>query len=65
MCSVVVGSPAFSLVALTAQDANETLFEFTAVAGINDGVQAAVEVAEPEDHLKKRLWRPQIGVKRT
>lgn len=63
--SVVVGSPALSLLTLTAQDADESLFKLTAGARVNDGVQAAVEVAEPEDHLEKRLWRTQVGIEGT
>lgn len=40
------------------------LFELAAVAGINDGVQAAVEVSEPKDNSEEGFRRPQSGVKR-
>lgn len=63
--SVVIGSPALPLLALTAQDADKSLFKLTAGAGVDDGVQAAVEVAEPEDHLEKCLWRTQAGIEGT
>lgn len=65
MGSVVVGSPALPLVALTAQDADKSLFKLTAGAWVDDGVQAAIEVAEPENHLEKCLWRTQVGIERT
>lgn len=65
MGSVVVGSPALPLLTLTAQDANKSLFKLTAGAWVDDGVQAAVEVAEPEDHLEKCLWRTQVGIEGT
>lgn len=65
MGSVVVRSPALPLLALTAQDADESLFKLTAGARVDDWVQATVEVAEPEDHLEKCLWRTQIGIEGT
>ena len=56
--AVRVGPPAWAFPAVTlgAQDANEGQFELAAVAGVDDGVQAAVEVAQPEDHLEQGLW---------
>lgn len=63
--SVVVGSPALPLVALTAQDADKSLFKLAAGAWIDDGVQAAIEVTEPEDYLEKCLWRTQVGIEGT
>jgi hypothetical protein len=62
---VVVGPPAlllFLLMAAALEDADEGLFELSAVAGVDDGIQAAVEVAQPEDHLKERLRGTQVGV---
>lgn len=64
---VVVGPPAlllFLLMAAALEDADEGLFELSAVAGVDDGIQAAVEVAQPEDHLEERLRGTQVGVKR-
>lgn len=46
------------------EDAYEGQFELSAVAGVDDGIQAAVEVAQPEDHLEERLRGTQVGVKR-
>lgn len=65
MGSIVVGSPALPLLTLTAQDANKPLFKLTAGAWVDDRVQAAVEVAEPEDHLEKCLWGTQVGIEGT
>lgn len=38
MGSVVVGSPSLPLLALTAQDADESLFKLAARARVDDGV---------------------------
>lgn len=63
---VVVGSPAgaFLLVTLTSEDPNEGQLELTAVAGVDDGVQAAVEVSEPEDYFEEDLRRSKVHIKR-
>ena len=56
VCSVVVvGLPALllRLVAAAAQDTDEGHLELAAVAGVDDGVHAAVEVAQPEEHLEE------------
>lgn len=44
------GSPA-----LAAENAGKGFLELTAEAGIDDGVDAAVEVAQPEAYLKNGL----------
>ena len=64
---VVIGSPALLplMVTLAAQDADERQLELTAVAGVDDGVQTAVEVAQPEDHLKEGFGGPQVCIERT
>ena len=64
--AVVVCSPArtFSLVTLTSQDPNEGQLELAAVAGVDDRVQAAVEVAKPEDYFEEDLRWAQVLVKR-
>lgn len=41
------------------------LFELTAVAGVDDGVQAAVKVPKPENDFEKRVRRTQAAVERT
>lgn len=66
MASVVgVRLPALTLpLPATAKDPDKRLFELAAVAGINDGVQAAVEVSEPKDNSEEGFRRPQSGVKR-
>lgn len=53
--AVVVRPPAllFLLLTLAPEDPNEGLLELTAVTGVNNGVQAAVEVAQPEDHFEE------------
>lgn len=51
------------VLALASEDADEGLLEFTAVARIYDGIQAAVEVAQPKDHFKEGLWRTQACIK--
>lgn len=64
--AVVVGPPAgpLALVTLAFQDANEGQLELAVVAGVDDGVEAAVEVAQPEDDFEEHLWRPQVHVER-
>ena len=47
-----------ALVPLAPQDADEGQLEGAAVAGVDDGVHAAVEVAQPEDHLGDQLRGP-------
>lgn len=56
--AVVVGIPArtLSVVALASEDAQEGLLKLPVVRRINDRVQAAVEVAQPEDHFEQRFW---------
>lgn len=62
---VVRPKPTGSFVlALASEDADEGLLEFAAVARINDGIQAAVEVAQPKYHFKKGLWWSQACIKR-
>lgn len=64
---VVAGPPTLLLLLLTAaalKDTYEGLLELSAVAGVDDGVQAAVEVAQPEDHLEQRLRRTKVWVER-
>lgn len=48
---VVVRSPTWPSPAVTSafEDADESQLELPAVAGVDDGIQAAVEVAKPED----------------
>lgn len=64
--AVVVGPPAgpLALVTLAFQDANEGQLELAVVAGVDDGVEAAVEVAQPEDDLEEHLRWPQVHVER-
>lgn len=64
--AVVVGPPAraLALVTLAFEDANEGQLELAVVAGVDDGVEAAVEVAEPEDDLEEHLRRSQVHVER-
>lgn len=64
--AVVVRPPAgaFTLVTLAPQDADEGQLELPVVAGVNDGVEAAVEIAEPEDDFKEGVGRAQVRVKR-
>ena len=63
--AVVVGSPAgaFALMTLAPQDANESQLELPIVAGVDDGVQAAVEVAQPEDDFKEDFRWAQVHIK--
>lgn len=62
---VVCPQPTRSFVlALASEDADEGLLEFAAVAWINDGIQATVEVAQPKYHFKKGLWGTQACIKR-
>lgn len=55
--SVAVGPPAQLLapVALASQDLDESPLELLAGAGVDDGIQAAVEVAKPKNHLEDRF----------
>lgn len=64
--AVVVGPPAgaLALVTLAFQNANEGQLELAVVAGIDDGVEAAVEVAQPKDDFEEHLRRPQVHVER-
>lgn len=57
--AVVVRPPAllFPLLTLAPEDLNEGLLELTAVTRVNNGVQAAVEVAQPEDHFEECFRR--------
>lgn len=50
--------------ALAFQDANEGQLELAVVAGVDDGVEAAVEVAQPEDDFEEHIRRPQVDVER-
>lgn len=49
---------------LASQDANEGQLELAVVAGVDDGVQAAVEVAQPEDHFVEEVGWAQVHIKR-
>lgn len=55
--SVAVGPPAqlLALVALAPQDLDKGSLELLAGAGVDDGIQAAVEVAKPKNHLEDRF----------
>ena len=46
------------------EDAYEGQFELSAVAGVDDGVETGVEVAQPEEHLEQRLRRTKVWVER-
>lgn len=60
--AVVVRSPAgvLPLVTLAPQDADEGQLELAVVAGVDDGVQAAVEVPQPEDHFEDDIRGAQV-----
>lgn len=64
--AVVVGLEAWALplVTLAPEDTDEGQLELTVVAGVDDGVQAAVEVAQPEDDFEEDFGRPQVHIKR-
>lgn len=64
--TVIVCPPSgtFTLVTLASEDAYEGQLELTVVAGVDDGVQAAVEVAQPEDHFEEEIRRAQVHIKR-
>ena len=49
---------------LAFEDADEGKLELAVVAGVDDGVQAAVEVAQPEDHFEEDIWWAQVHIKR-
>lgn len=55
--SVAVGPPAQLLapVALAPQDLDKSPLELFAGAGVDNGIQAAVEVAKPKNHLEDRF----------
>lgn len=57
--AVVVGleARALPLVTLAPEDTDEGQLELPVVAGVDDGVQAAVEVAQPEDDLEEDFRR--------
>lgn len=40
------------------------LFELSAVAGVDDGVQTAVEVSQPENDFEEGFRRTQAAVER-
>lgn len=44
-----------SLVTLTPEEASESSLELFAGAGVDHGVDAAVEVAQPKDHLEHSI----------
>lgn len=64
--AVVVGLEAWALplVTLAPEDTDEGQLELPVVAGVDDGVQAAVEVAQPEDDFKEDFRRAQVHIKR-
>lgn len=64
--AVVVGLEArpLPLVTLAPEDTDERQLELAVVAGVDDGVQAAVEVAQPEDDFEEDLRRAQVHIKR-
>lgn len=49
---------------LASQDADKGQLELTIVARVDDGVQTAVEVAQPKDHLEEGIRGPQVCIKR-
>lgn len=63
--AVIVSPPAgsFTLLTLASEDADEGHLELTVVAGVDDGVQAAVEVAKPENDLEEGVRRTQLRIK--
>lgn len=64
--AVVVGLEArtLPLMTLTPEDTDEGQLELPVVAGVDDGVQAAVEVAQPEDDFEEDFRRAQVHIKR-
>lgn len=62
---VVIRSPTRSSLAVTSafEDEAESVLKLPAVAGIDDGVQAAVEVTQPENDFEDGVRRPQADVK--
>lgn len=61
---VVISSPTQSSPVVTSafEDEDESVLELPAVAGIDDRVQAAVEVTEPENDFEDGVRRPQTDV---
>lgn len=64
--TVIVCPPpgSLTLVTLAAEDANEGDLELTVVAWVDDGVEAAVEVAQPKDHFEEEIRWAQVHIKR-
>lgn len=64
--TVVVGPPSRASVVVTVapQDLDEGQLELAAVARVDDGIQAAVEVAEPEDDFEEGLRWSQVDIER-
>lgn len=48
---------------LAFQDPDESQLELAVVAGVDDGVQAAVEVTKPEDYFEEGFRWPQVHIK--
>lgn len=60
---VVVRLPILTLpLPAAAQDSDEGLFKLAAVARVDDWVQAAVEVSQPEDDFEEGFRRTQAAV---
>lgn len=64
--AVVVGPEAWALrlATLAPQDTDESYLKLPVVTGVDDGVQAAVEVAQPEDDFEEDFRRAQVHIKR-
>lgn len=64
--AVVVGLPPgpFPVLPLTAEDADEGQLELAVVARVDDGVEAAVEISQPEDDFEEDLRGVQLLVER-
>lgn len=45
------------------QNISRYLFELAAIVRVDDGVQAAVEVSQPENNFEERLRRTKVAVK--
>lgn len=64
--TIVVRLPpgTFPLVPLAAEDADEGHLKLAVVVGVDDGVQAAVEIAQPEDDFEEQVGWAQVHIKR-
>lgn len=64
--AVVVGleARALRLATLAPEDTDERQLKLPVVTGVDDGVQAAVEVAQPEDDFEEDFRRAQVHIER-